>query len=421
VGDAALTLEGLLAELKSFVPQPRDGAAVAKAIADMREGWLAGMAAQAHRQGGAAVAYRVIWDLMHTVDVDKHHHHPRRRQPARSALAVLGVAHAAFLYRLGQDDAVGYGLGLAMGAKLVHPDKLCINVCGDAAIGFTGMDFETAARNNIPNPSVLFNNFSMACEPPHHGDLDREVPRHRHFRELRRLRQGAGRPWRARDGRREIIPAIKRGIEATRNGKPALLEFINPPRGEPVALSGAGVGHTSAPAPSMGTERDNGRDRGLPRRAIAGTMAPMEFGMFTNFRPWARGRTPSASMKAWAQIDAAEAGGIDALWLAELHFAPERSVLAAPLTIASAIAARTRRIRIGLAVQVLPLCHPLRLAEEAATVDQISRGRLIFGVGRSGRGRDLRRLWRALQRKPRPLPRDAGDRPPRLDRADVLP
>src|SRR5439155_17998558 len=72
------------------------------------------------------------------------------------------------------------------------------------------------------------------------------------------------------------------------------------------------------------------------------------------------------------------------MWLAEIHFAPERTYLSAPLAIASAIAARTRRMKIGIAVQVLPLCHPLRLAEEAATVDQISKGRLIFGVGRSG-------------------------------------
>ena len=54
------------------------------------------------------------------------------------------------------------------------------------------------------------------------------------------------------------------------------------------------------------------------------------------------------------------------------------------MTVAAAIAARTSRIKIGIAVQVLPLCHPLRLAEEVATVDQLSRGRLIFGVGRSG-------------------------------------
>jgi alkanesulfonate monooxygenase SsuD/methylene tetrahydromethanopterin reductase-like flavin-dependent oxidoreductase (luciferase family) len=54
------------------------------------------------------------------------------------------------------------------------------------------------------------------------------------------------------------------------------------------------------------------------------------------------------------------------------------------MCIASAIATRTERMKIGVAVQVLPLCNPLRIAEEAATVDQISHGRLIFGVGRSG-------------------------------------
>ena len=88
--------------------------------------------------------------------------------------------------------------------------------------------------------------------------------------------------------------------------------------------------------------------------------------------------------RSFEQVDAAERWGLDVIWLAELHAAPTRSVLAAPLTIASAIAAPTKRIKIGTAVQVLPLCHPLRLAEEAATVDQISHGRLIFDVGRSG-------------------------------------
>jgi alkanesulfonate monooxygenase SsuD/methylene tetrahydromethanopterin reductase-like flavin-dependent oxidoreductase (luciferase family) len=59
-------------------------------------------------------------------------------------------------------------------------------------------------------------------------------------------------------------------------------------------------------------------------------------------------------------------------------------VASAPLVIASTIAARTRRLKVGIAVQVLPLCHPLRLAEEVATLDHVSGGRLIFGVGRSG-------------------------------------
>jgi alkanesulfonate monooxygenase SsuD/methylene tetrahydromethanopterin reductase-like flavin-dependent oxidoreductase (luciferase family) len=110
----------------------------------------------------------------------------------------------------------------------------------------------------------------------------------------------------------------------------------------------------------------------------------MEFGMFHEFQ-CPKGRTEAEAFEeSFAQVDAAERWGLDAMWLAELHTAPTRSVLSAPLNIASAIAARTRRIKIGTAVQVLPLCHPLRVAEEAATVDQISRGRLIFGVGRSG-------------------------------------
>ena len=80
----------------------------------------------------------------------------------------------------------------------------------------------------------------------------------------------------------------------------------------------------------------------------------------------------------------AEAWGIDCVWLGEIHFTPTRSVISASLQVASAIAARTRRVRVGTAVQVLPLNHPLRIAEEVATVDHISEGRFEFGIGRSG-------------------------------------
>ena len=109
-----------------------------------------------------------------------------------------------------------------------------------------------------------------------------------------------------------------------------------------------------------------------------------EFGMFHEFQRPAGTTEEDAFAISFEQVEAAERWGLDAMWLAEIHIAPERSVLSAPLTLASAIAARTKRMKIGTAVQVLPLCHPLRLAEEAATVDQISHGRLIFGVGRSG-------------------------------------
>ena len=110
----------------------------------------------------------------------------------------------------------------------------------------------------------------------------------------------------------------------------------------------------------------------------------LEIGIFHEFACPEGQAESEAFAEAFDLVDAAETWGLDAVWLAELHFAPGRSVLAAPLTIAAAIAARTTRLTVGTAVQVLPLADPLRLAEETATVDQISRGRLIFGVGRSG-------------------------------------
>src|ERR1700747_3837861 len=110
----------------------------------------------------------------------------------------------------------------------------------------------------------------------------------------------------------------------------------------------------------------------------------MEFGMFHEFSSLP-GRSDSAAFdEAMEQVDAAERWGLDVMWLAELHFEPRRSVLSAPLSIASAIAARTRRMKIGIAVQVLPLCHPLRLAEEAGPVDHISGVRLDFRGGAEG-------------------------------------
>jgi alkanesulfonate monooxygenase SsuD/methylene tetrahydromethanopterin reductase-like flavin-dependent oxidoreductase (luciferase family) len=108
-----------------------------------------------------------------------------------------------------------------------------------------------------------------------------------------------------------------------------------------------------------------------------------EFGIFLEF-PRGAGQTDAEVFtQSFAQVDAAERWGLDVIWIAEVHFLPDRSIASAPLLIASAIATQTRRLKIGIAVQVLPLCHPLRLAEEVATLDHISNGRVILGVGRS--------------------------------------
>ncbi|MBT6913411.1 MAG: hypothetical protein HOA21_19820, partial [Rhodospirillaceae bacterium] len=126
----------------------------------------------------------------------------------------------------GKTTQLGYGLGLAMGAKLVRPDALCINVWGDAAIGFTGMDFETAVRERIPILSILLNNFSMAIELK---IMEVSTEKYRstdisgNYADMAKAFGGYGE--RVTDPA-EIIPAIQRGIAQTEAGVPALLEFI---------------------------------------------------------------------------------------------------------------------------------------------------------------------------------------------------
>src|SRR3989442_15441275 len=109
----------------------------------------------------------------------------------------------------------------------------------------------------------------------------------------------------------------------------------------------------------------------------------MHFGIFLEERR-RDGSEAAAFREALELAEAAEAWGLDGVWLGEIHFNPARSVQSAPIALASFIAARTRRVRIGTAVQVLPLSHPLRIAEDVATVDHLSQGRFDFGVGRSG-------------------------------------
>ena len=109
----------------------------------------------------------------------------------------------------------------------------------------------------------------------------------------------------------------------------------------------------------------------------------MHFGLFFDF-DIRKGATQAETFeRCFSQVEASERMGVDSIWLAEVHFSPY-SVLSSPLIVASSVATRTSSVRIGLAVQVLPLTNPLRVAEEVATLDHISKGRLDFGVGRSG-------------------------------------
>ncbi len=228
IGDAGLTLDALVAEVRDRLKgQPRGRAdAVAREIKSLKAEWLAQWMPKLTSAEKPLSPYRVIWDLLHTVDVANTIITHDAGSP-RDQLSPFWEPTEPLTYiGWGKTTQLGYGLGLAMGAKLAHPDKLCVNVWGDAAIGFTGMDFETAVRERIPILSVLFNNFSMAIElkvMKVATEKYRSTDISGHYADMARAFGGWGERV-SEPG--EIIPAIRRAVAKTREGVPALLEFI---------------------------------------------------------------------------------------------------------------------------------------------------------------------------------------------------
>lgn len=228
IGDAALTLEALVEAVRDRLDGPRHDQVeqTASEIERLQEKWLDEWRPKLKSDEIPLSPYRVIWDLMRTVDRDQtiitHDAGSPRDQMAPFWRTTTPLSYIGW----GKSTQLGYGLGLAMGAKLAAPEKLCINVWGDAAIGFTGMDFETAVRERIPILSVLLNNFSMAIEIPVMKvatEKYRSTDISGNYTELARALGGYGERVTEPRG---IVPAIQRGIEETRNGRPAMLEFI---------------------------------------------------------------------------------------------------------------------------------------------------------------------------------------------------
>lgn len=228
IGDAKLTLQALLKALKNQNKEKADSRRdkVAEEISEIKKGWLVEWMPKLTSDETPINPYRVIWDLMHTVDRENtiitHDAGSPRDQMSPFWESTVPLSYIGW----GKTTQLGSGLGLAMGAKLIHPDKLCVNVWGDAAIGMTGMDFETAVRERIPILSILMNNFSMAIEipiMPVSTEKYRSTDISGNYSDMAKAFGGYGE--RVTDPA-EIIPAIKRGIEVTEDGQPALLEFL---------------------------------------------------------------------------------------------------------------------------------------------------------------------------------------------------
>jgi thiamine pyrophosphate-dependent acetolactate synthase large subunit-like protein len=226
LGDAKLTLLALLEEVSRTQKSPRDHSAVAKEIKASYDPWLEKWMPKLTHDEAPFSPYRVLWDLQNTVDIANTIITHDAGSPRDQLSPFWRCTEPLTYIGWGKTTQLGAGLGYAMGAKLAKPDKLCINVWGDAAIGFTGMDFETAVRERIPILSILLNNFSMAIElkvMPVSTEKYRSTDISGNYAQFAQALGGYGERI---EKPADIIPAIKRGIKATQEGKPALLEFI---------------------------------------------------------------------------------------------------------------------------------------------------------------------------------------------------
>jgi acetolactate synthase I/II/III large subunit len=227
VGDAGLVLDALIAEIGR---QKRGGgnalAALKEEVAAVKTAWLAEWGKQLESDEMPINQYRVIRDLMRTVDRDNVIITHDSGSPREQLLPFWETTAPGSYMGWGKSTQLGYGLGIIMGAKLAAPDKLCVNVMGDAAIGMTGMDIETAARNRIAILTVVFNNGVMAAE--------------RDVLELSTRKYGAltvgGNYAKVAEGLNvaatrvekpaDIVPAIKDAVAVTQSGAPFLLEIV---------------------------------------------------------------------------------------------------------------------------------------------------------------------------------------------------
>jgi acetolactate synthase-1/2/3 large subunit len=228
IGDAKLTLEAMLSEVREILGTDKgaDTDKVADEIKKVKGEWMAQWMPKLTSDEVPLNPYRILWDLMHTVDrantIVTHDAGGPRDQMSPFWEAIAPLTYIGW----GKTTQLGYGLGLAMGAKLAEPKKLCVNVMGDAAIGMTGMDFETAVRERIPILTIVLNNFSMACELP---IMQTSTQKYRstdisgNYADMAKAFGGYGERVTQPT---EIISAIKRAIQKTEEGTPALLECI---------------------------------------------------------------------------------------------------------------------------------------------------------------------------------------------------
>ncbi len=225
-GDAKPVLTQLIEEVKALTGASEDGEA-AKEVRAVKEEWLREWMPKLTSDETPINPYRVIWDLAQAIDRKQAVVTHDSGSPRDQMIPFFEAVSPRGFIGWGKSTQLGYGLGLAMGAKMAAPEKLAVNVMGDYAFGMVGLDVETAVRERIPLLTIVMNNSAMGIY-----DSDRfPVANERYgtkyltgnYAEVAAALGGYNERV---ESPSEIIPAIGRARQAIAAGQPALLEII---------------------------------------------------------------------------------------------------------------------------------------------------------------------------------------------------
>jgi acetolactate synthase-1/2/3 large subunit len=228
IGDAALTLDALIAEIGRQKGGGGGNAlkSLKEEVAAAKSAWLDEWAKHLDSDETPINQYRVIRDLMRTVDRNNVIITHDSGSPREQLVPFFETTAPGSYMGWGKSTQLGYGLGITMGAKLAAPDKLCVNVMGDAAIGMTGMDIETAARNRIAILTIVFNNGVMAAERDVLKVSTRKYGALTVGGNYAKVAEGLNVAATRVEKPADIVPAIKDAVGVTESGAPFLLEVV---------------------------------------------------------------------------------------------------------------------------------------------------------------------------------------------------
>jgi acetolactate synthase-1/2/3 large subunit len=237
IGDARIVIDQLVGAIRNF---ETSGASSAD-----RQSFLAGVAQakqaqrevrQAQRTAGTSPInpYRVIDEVMRAIDpataMVTHDSGNPRDQLLPNYVATRPRGYLGW----GKSTQLGTGLGIAMGAKLAHPDKISLNFMGDLAFGTAGLELETAVRERIGTVTVLLNNAVMGGYTAYMPVASERFGSNRLSGDYVAVARGLGAHAERVERPEELAEAISRAVAASRGGRPALIEAIT--KEEPVFL-----------------------------------------------------------------------------------------------------------------------------------------------------------------------------------------